>query len=62
MLVAIIKKRLNANASLHTILQALSLTLFEFTPIEHLLATLNQTEQYQSSPPQFALLEEISGQ
>ncbi len=61
-LVAIVKKRLNIDASLHTILQALSLTLFEFTPIQNLLANLNQTEQFQSSSSQFALFEEISGQ
>lgn len=36
-LVAIIKKRLNIKASLYTILQILSLTLFEKTPLDQLL-------------------------
>ena len=37
-LVAIIKKRLNLSTDLYTILQILSLTLFEKTPLEQLLA------------------------
>ncbi len=36
-LVAIIKKRLQSDASLYTILQILSLTLFEKTPLIQLL-------------------------
>jgi len=36
-LVAIVKKRLSAEASLYTILQILSLTLFEKTPLDQLL-------------------------
>ncbi len=36
-LVAIVKKRLNSEASLYTILQILSLTLFEKTPLDQLL-------------------------
>ena len=36
-LVAIVKKRLNTEASLYTILQILSLTLFEKTPIDQLV-------------------------
>ena len=36
-LVAIVKKRLNVEASLYTILQILSLTLFEKTPLDQLL-------------------------
>ena len=36
-LVAIVKKRLNTGASLYTILQILSLTLFEKTPIDQLV-------------------------
>ena len=36
-LVAIVKKRLNTEASLYTILQTLSLTLFEKTPLDQLL-------------------------
>ena len=38
-LVAIIKKRLGLEASLYTILQILSLTLFEKTPLNQLLTT-----------------------
>jgi hypothetical protein len=38
-LVAIVKKRLNLDASLYTILQVLSLTSFEKTPIDQLLAS-----------------------
>ena len=37
MLVAIIKKRLGVEASLYTILQILSLMLFEKTPVDQLL-------------------------
>jgi hypothetical protein len=37
-LVAIVKKRLGSEASLYTILQILSLTLFEKTPLDQLLA------------------------
>lgn len=36
-LVAIIKKRLNLSASLYEILQILSLTMFERTPLHQLL-------------------------
>lgn len=37
-LVAIVKKRLQISASLYEILQILSLTLFERTPLDQLLA------------------------
>jgi hypothetical protein len=40
LLVAILKKRLHLNSSLYTILQILSLTLFEKTPISQALAQL----------------------
>ena len=40
-LVAIVKKRLNSEASLYTILQILSLTLFEKTPIDQLLKNID---------------------
>ena len=40
-LVAIVKKRLNTEASLYTILQILSLTLFEKTPLEQLLKNMD---------------------
>ena len=39
-LVAIVKKRLNSEASLYTILQILSLTLFEKTPLDQLLKNM----------------------
>ena len=49
-LVAIVKKRLNTNASLYTILQILSLTLFEKTPLDQLLKnTETQMKNYQDS-------------
>ena len=41
-LVAIIKKRLNIQASLYSILQILSLTVFETTPIDQLLTGCDQ--------------------
>ena len=40
-LVAIVKKRLNTEASLYTILQILSLTLFEKIPLEQLLKNMD---------------------
>jgi hypothetical protein len=40
-LVAIVKKRLGAEASLYTILQILSLTLFEKTTLDQLLSDAN---------------------
>jgi hypothetical protein len=40
LLVAILKKRLHLDASLYTILQILSLTLFEKMPISQALAPL----------------------
>lgn len=41
-LVAIVKKRLKLDASLYTILQILSLTLFEKTPLDQLLKEMEQ--------------------
>jgi hypothetical protein len=41
-LVAIVKKQLNTNASLYTILQILSLTLFEKTPLDQLVKNMEQ--------------------
>jgi hypothetical protein len=43
LLVAILKKRLHLKASLYTILQILSLTLFEKMPISQALAQLPPT-------------------
>jgi IS4 transposase len=48
-LVAIIKKRLGIQASLYTILQILSLTLFEKTPLDQLLSDTTLLEL--SQPP-----------
>ena len=49
-LVAIVKKRLNTEASLYTILQILSLTLFEKMPLDQLLKnTETQMQNYQDS-------------
>ena len=41
-LVSIVKKRLNLKASLYTILQILSLTLFEKTPLDQRLKEMKQ--------------------
>lgn len=43
-LVAIVKKRLKTEASLYTILQILSLTLFEKTPLDQLLTNIEMQE------------------
>jgi len=43
-LVAIVRKRLNAEASLYQILQVLSLTLFEKTPILRALQQINSQD------------------
>lgn len=48
-LVAIVKKRLNLSASLYEILQILSLTLFEKTPLDQLLTKIF-TDEIQSTP------------
>ena len=49
-LVDIVKKQLNTGASLYTILQILSLTLFEKTPIDQLVKNeevkMNTSENY----------------
>jgi len=42
-LVAIIKKRLNIQASLYSVLQILSVTAFETTPIDQLLTGCEQS-------------------
>ncbi|MBI3600826.1 MAG: hypothetical protein HY097_09335 [Nitrospinae bacterium] len=44
MLVAIVKKRLRINRSLYTILQILSVTLFEKTPIGQALSDIDYEE------------------
>lgn len=61
-LVAVIRKRLQIQLSLHTILQVLSLTLFERTPLSELLAAAVAEEDEQPASTQFSLFENISGQ
>jgi len=43
-LVAIVKKRLNITASLHEMLQILSLTMFEQAPLNTLLSQIHRAE------------------
>jgi hypothetical protein len=52
-LVAILKKRLKIDASLYTILQILSVTLFEQTPILRALAQIDDTQK--EDPSSFSL-------
>ena len=54
-LVAIVKKRLNIEASLYTILQILSLTLFEKTPIDQLLKEMEPAMPLSQSDNQLNL-------
>ena len=60
-LVAIVKKRLNAQASLHTILQILSLALFEKQPLDQLLAKAANTSEPPDTVNQLNLFPQISG-
>lgn len=61
-LVAIVKKRLKLQASLHTILQILSLALFEKQPLDQLLAQINTTTETPEMANQLNLFGQISGQ
>jgi len=56
-LVAIVKKTLNLDQSLYTILQVLSVTLFEKTPMSRSLARTHHTEQNCYIPNQLKLFE-----
>ena len=56
-LVAIIKKRLNIKASLYSILQVLSLTLFETIPIDQLLTGSDENMKNQNTNNQLNLFE-----
>jgi len=56
-LVAILKKRLNLSASLYEILQILSLTMFERTPLDQLLARAPLAENPLENPNQLILFE-----
>jgi hypothetical protein len=62
LLVAIIKKRLQIQASLHAMLQVLSLNLFESTPLSELLNQPDECDRPELSEPQISLFPEISGQ
>ena len=56
-LVAILKKRLNCSESLYEMLQILSLTMFERTPINQLLSDRPQASDEQMSANQLSLFE-----
>jgi Domain of unknown function (DUF4372)/Transposase DDE domain len=56
-LVAIVKKRLICSASLYEMLQILSLTMFERTPINQLLSQRPQASDERMSPNQLSLFE-----
>ena len=55
-LIAIVKKRLHLPHSLYEILQILSLTMFETTPINQLLTPPSRSSAQDSEPQQLALL------
>ena len=61
-LVAIIKKRLNLSTDLYTILQILSLTLFEKTPLEQILTVQDYKTEVGDTPNQLNLFENLTGQ
>ena len=54
-LVAIVKKRLNISASLYEMLQILSLTMFEKTPMNTLLSQINNDSIEHNSDNQLNL-------
>lgn len=60
-LVAIIKKRLGLSANLYTIMQALSLTLFEKTPINSLLAETDDLNDEPHDDKQMNLFDNLMG-
>ena len=57
LLAAIIKKRLNVEYNLHTILQILSLTLFEKVPLLHILTDSDLLEETHGTSNQLNLLD-----
>jgi IS4 transposase len=61
-LVAIVKKRLALQGSMHAILQVLSLSLFEVKPLAELLGARLLKDDTEGSAAQFCLFPEISGQ
>jgi hypothetical protein len=58
-LVAIVKKRIGCPASLHEMLQVLSLTLFETTPLQQLFSGI--TDDDEDDPSQIPLFEKLTG-
>jgi len=56
-MVAIVKKQLNLDLSLYTILQILSVTLFEKTPILEALSTIQPQELEDMSCNQLTLFD-----
>ena len=56
-LVAIIRKRLNCELSLHTILQILDVTLFEKTPLNQLLNDSETASRQTGIPKQLTLFD-----
>ncbi|PKN33943.1 MAG: IS4 family transposase [Deltaproteobacteria bacterium HGW-Deltaproteobacteria-19] len=62
LIVAIIKKRLNLQESLYTILQVLSVSLFERTPMFQLLTFYDYTNDTDNSSNQLNLFTDYSGQ
>ncbi|QFY88685.1 IS4 family transposase [Magnetovirga frankeli] len=60
-LVAIIKKRHDIKADLYTILQVLSLTLFEKTFIEQVLNLRDRTSEDHGNPKQLDLFDNLTG-
>jgi hypothetical protein len=61
LLVAIIKKRLNIEASLYSILQILSLTVFETMPLNQLLTGCDRNMKNDNSDNQLNLFDNYSG-
>jgi hypothetical protein len=58
-LVAIVKKRLRCAASLHEMLQVVSVTLFEVTPLNQLFCELSDQEPV--GPAQMPLFQDVTG-
>ena len=56
-MVAIVKKKLKLEPSLYTILQILSVAVFEKTPIDRALASTDYTDQNYSTPNQLQLFD-----
>ena len=56
-LIAIVKKQLHLDASLYTLLQILSVTLFEKLPLHQVLADLASSPQNSLSSNQLTLFE-----